>query len=62
MLQILKSPIIKTFPEKLFHAWLIKGLSNLSLSRLLFGVRYTVQMDKLSVLSPLTDTMRYSLN
>jgi len=58
---ILKSPIIKTFPVKLLHTWLKKGQSKLSLSRLLLGLRYTVQMVRLSVLSPLTDTMKYSL-
>ena len=59
---ILKSPIIETFPVKLLHTWLMKGQSKLSSSRLLLGLRYTVQMVRLSVLSPLTDAMRYSLN
>ena len=54
---ILKSPIIKVLPVKLLQTWLMKGQSKFSLSRLLLGLRYTVQMVRLSVLSPLTDTM-----
>jgi len=61
---ILKSQMIKAlaFPVKSLHSWLIKRLSKLSLFRLLLGLRYIAQMVRLSILTPLTETISYSWN